>query len=136
MDEFFLLQKYMIYFVDRWPNKRKSFEQWKFKNKPHQLILEALRKKKEKCYYCEEKLDRYTKDHIIPRCRGGSKIEDNIVYACKRCNTLKDNMTIGEFLNVLFVEFTSPGKFSLKYSLTKETIKKMIINISKLKSLS
>ena len=47
------------------------------------------------CGYCgrsfrEEKL---TRDHILPRSRGGKDIWTNVVTACKSCNNIKDNMT-------------------------------------------
>jgi 5-methylcytosine-specific restriction endonuclease McrA len=38
----------------------------------------------------EAKLSR---DHIIPRSRGGKDIWTNVVTACKACNCHKDNMT-------------------------------------------
>lgn len=47
-----------------------------------------------KCAYCEIPLNdtNLTRDHFIPRSKGGSKAAgDNIVPCCARCNNRKDN---------------------------------------------
>lgn len=43
------------------------------------------------CQYCgdEYKTSQLTFDHVIPRCKGGRTTWDNIVTACRRCNTIK-----------------------------------------------
>lgn len=38
-----------------------------------------------------------TQDHLLPRCRGGSDTQDNIVPACFRCNRAKGEMTLEEY---------------------------------------
>jgi 5-methylcytosine-specific restriction endonuclease McrA len=45
------------------------------------------------CLYCGgEFLDRdLTRDHVLPRSRGGSDEWDNVVAACRRCNHRKGN---------------------------------------------
>ena len=45
------------------------------------------------CLYCGgEYLDReLTRDHVMPRSRGGSDEWDNVVAACRRCNHRKGN---------------------------------------------
>jgi hypothetical protein len=57
------------------------------------------------CPYCGQTMDievhdRYpTRDHILPRCRGGrADGSGNIVIVCFACNNAKDNRTLGEFL--------------------------------------
>lgn len=40
------------------------------------------------CYYCSSKLD-LTVDHLIPRIRGGPDEADNLVWACRPCNSSK-----------------------------------------------
>lgn len=40
------------------------------------------------CFYCEENSGS-TKDHIIPRSRGGSNDFRNTIQCCKLCNTFK-----------------------------------------------
>lgn len=42
------------------------------------------------CFYClreiEERSDNNTRDHLIPKARGGTNKIDNLVLACKPCN--------------------------------------------------
>ncbi|MEM1135225.1 MAG: HNH endonuclease [Bacteroidota bacterium] len=45
-----------------------------------------------KCVYCSSK-DNLTIDHVLPRSRGGSTSWNNLVTACKTCNSRK-----GDFL--------------------------------------
>ncbi len=47
------------------------------------------------CLYCGEQfnVERLTRDHIIPRSRGGKECWTNLVAACRRCNQRKDNRT-------------------------------------------
>lgn len=40
-----------------------------------------------KCQYCGGRAE--TVDHLIPRSRGGPHTWENVVAACKRCNTMK-----------------------------------------------
>ncbi len=48
----------------------------------------------ETCYYCQQKAARteLTMDHIVPLVRGGRSTKDNLVTACKSCNTKKRTM--------------------------------------------
>jgi hypothetical protein len=45
------------------------------------------------CQYCLKKIPytTATRDHLIPRSRGGGNSDDNIVLSCKKCNTKKSN---------------------------------------------
>ena len=66
------------------------------------LVWSAFR-----CNYCNRPVfsnaakprHRLTKDHIVPLCRGGVDLIENIAIACWRCNCLKGNKTATEFLN-------------------------------------
>lgn len=49
------------------------------------------------CVYCGEKGD--TIDHVIARTKGGTDDADNLVCACKLCNTQKNNRDLVVFLN-------------------------------------
>ncbi len=51
-----------------------------------------------KCGYCACKLTlgTVTKDHVVPRSKGGQDVLTNVVSACKRCNTRKADKTPGE----------------------------------------
>lgn len=50
------------------------------------------------CLYCGGSFqDRdLTRDHVVPRSRGGSDVWDNVVAACKRCNHFKGNRLLGD----------------------------------------
>lgn len=43
------------------------------------------------CQYCSTKVSKYsaTIDHVVPKSRGGKNTWDNLVLACKECNTIK-----------------------------------------------
>lgn len=47
------------------------------------------------CQYCGKKprKDEITIDHVIPQSRGGRSIWENVVLACFRCNSKKNNKT-------------------------------------------
>lgn len=42
-----------------------------------------------RCQYCGAAAENL--DHVIPRSRGGSHTWDNVVAACRRCNSRKEN---------------------------------------------
>lgn len=42
------------------------------------------------CYYCGS-TERLSIDHLIPKDRGGPDDADNLVWACRRCNSSKSN---------------------------------------------
>ena len=48
-----------------------------------------------RCLYCGEQFSRsdLTRDHVLPKSRGGTDRWENVVAACKRCNWQKDNRT-------------------------------------------
>lgn len=69
---------------------------------------------KRACFYCERTFSRLlpgemdnepmvlrTKDHVIPKSRGGNDTAKNIVIACEKCNRLKGNMFPEDFLSFL-----------------------------------
>lgn len=66
-----------------------------------------------RCWYCYkplsllegENIEIATKDHQIPRSRGGSDRIDNIVPACFDCNRRKGNMTEEEFRSAVSTAF-------------------------------
>jgi hypothetical protein len=49
------------------------------------------------CTYCGNADVPLTRDHVIPRARGGSNRPSNLVLACKDCNTRKDATPVEEF---------------------------------------
>ena len=50
------------------------------------------------CGYCGLKFhsNQLSRDHIIPRSRGGLDVWHNVVAACKHCNCKKDDMLLSE----------------------------------------
>jgi 5-methylcytosine-specific restriction endonuclease McrA len=51
-----------------------------------------------RCQYCGNKfaIEELSYDHVLPRSAGGKTVWENIVTACKTCNSKKDNMTCDE----------------------------------------
>src|SRR5438105_2885390 len=49
-----------------------------------------------RCWYCglDTLVDGPTHDHPTPLSRGGSDVFDNLVLACKHCNSEKGNMDV------------------------------------------
>lgn len=39
-----------------------------------------------------------TKDHIIPKIKGGNKLKNNVVWCCVLCNQLKSSMSYRDFV--------------------------------------
>ena len=56
-----------------------------------------------RCCYCGEKV-KLSIDHLIPRILGGVDCSDNLVYACKTCNSSKGKKDLMEWMD-------SKGKF-------------------------
>ncbi len=44
------------------------------------------------CHYCGQRSAHLTMDHLVPLARGGRSTRDNIVCACKTCNTRKRSL--------------------------------------------
>jgi 5-methylcytosine-specific restriction endonuclease McrA len=47
-----------------------------------------------RCQYCGSPAESI--DHVVPRSRGGSHAWDNVVAACRRCNTRKEDRLLHE----------------------------------------
>lgn len=52
------------------------------------------------CAYCNTRLTRrsVTRDHVVPRSKGGSNGPDNLVPCCQPCNLQKSNKPLWKFL--------------------------------------
>jgi HNH endonuclease len=50
----------------------------------------------EPCYYCGGVPN--SVDHVIPRSKGGDDTRGNLVPSCFRCNQMKSNLTMAEFV--------------------------------------
>jgi len=55
------------------------------------------------CFFCNEK-GNLSIDHDIPLSRGGGDGIDNILPACRSCNSKKNNKTASEYIEFLFRE--------------------------------
>lgn len=66
------------------------------------------------CYYCERKFGteamQMTKDHIIPKSRGGNSSTVNKVYCCLQCNLLKSDFVPGELIRQITNYLTGKRK--------------------------
>lgn len=51
-----------------------------------------------KCSYCHCNPPKLTQDHIVPLSKGGTHTMDNVVPACIRCNCIKGNKDLADFL--------------------------------------
>jgi len=57
-----------------------------------------------RCAYCGAEKP-FTKDHIIPRSRGGTDDASNLVWCCVSCNSKKGTRTPGEAgMPIIYVE--------------------------------
>jgi 5-methylcytosine-specific restriction endonuclease McrA len=64
------------------------------------------------CQYCGKKKSNpreLTFDHVLPKCQGGKTNWKNIVTACKKCNSKKDDKTPEQARMVLLSEPVKPG---------------------------
>lgn len=69
------------------------------------------------CYYCGKTAN--TKDHVIPKSRGGLNTKDNIVPACEHCNNMKGSRTEEEFRayteQLMWLEYEREREHKLQY---------------------
>lgn len=56
-----------------------------------------------KCGYCFREINKHhlTIDHIVPLAQGGSDSLVNKILCCRKCNELKGDMTVDEWLEYL-----------------------------------
>lgn len=84
---------------------RNQIRNSKKKNLPATLTKEEweniLEKHNYSCVYCGISNVPLAQEHWIPMSKGGGYTVDNIVPACKRCNSRKHTMTGDEFLAIL-----------------------------------
>jgi 5-methylcytosine-specific restriction endonuclease McrA len=55
-----------------------------------------FRRNEFRCQYCGRKDVALTLDHVMPKSRGGEESWENLVAACKPCNTKKGNRALAE----------------------------------------
>jgi len=50
------------------------------------------------CVYCgDNNRKTLTLDHVVPQSKGGKDTWDNLVTACRKCNSEKSNLTLEEY---------------------------------------
>lgn len=84
------------------------------------------------CYYCERPFNETrfkTKDHLIPKSKGGNDTSENLVNCCAHCNHWKDNMLLEEWLD--WVEFPLKEDDRIYSFFPSEVIPSIIKNIKK-----
>lgn len=64
------------------------------------------------CCYCAQRF-RYselTREHIIPRCKGGEDRWSNCATACRSCNQAKGSLDVAQFRDLVYVPYV-PCRF-------------------------
>ena len=79
--------------------RRKSFLMKATGSFTTEQILKLCTYQRNKCYWCGEKMEKYTIDHYHPISKGGSNDISNIVLSCRKCNCSKNNMSPYLFAN-------------------------------------
>ena len=66
------------------------------------------------CCYCGKPLSRtdFSREHVLPKSRGGSNKKVNKLPCCKPCNNEKGAMTLDEYMN--WLERFKPTNWSMK----------------------
>lgn len=49
----------------------------------------------------ERRGDARTSDHVVPKSRGGSNRDDNLVIACHRCNQARGDLSVADWWAVV-----------------------------------
>lgn len=71
-------------------------KRWIPKDRPMRTRFYLLKKFRFTCFYCGRKSPEAELqiDHIIPRARGGTDAEENLVVACRECNIGKSDILL------------------------------------------
>jgi hypothetical protein len=59
------------------------------------------------CAYCGERFDKrhLTRDHVVPRSKGGANTWQNCVTACHECNQDKASLDVTDFRPLVYVPY-------------------------------
>ena len=86
-----------------------------------------------RCCYCERRFDEKlirTKEHIIPKSKGGKNNLRNLIYACIECNSLRGNMDFNVFKEYLNNILDNNRAIKIKsYSFNRIDLIKILHNI-------
>jgi 5-methylcytosine-specific restriction endonuclease McrA len=87
-----------------------------------------------RCCYCERKFDEKllkTKEHVIPKSKGGDNSKYNLVWACVECNCFRGNKDFVEFKELITNILNNNRSIKIKnYTFNRIDLTKMLKNIS------
>ena len=65
--------------------------------------IKVMHRDKQTCQYCGELVDweTYTLDHINPKTLGGDNALENLVVACRSCNSTKNSRSLYDFRKIM-----------------------------------
>ena len=63
----------------------------------HLVRRKTERRRRQKCVYCGITTIKLTRDHVIPKSKGGTNAPENMVWACLACNLSKAARTPEEW---------------------------------------
>lgn len=78
-----------------WKNERQPSA--KRRDIPHKLRRAIFERDHYRCRYCGDFKGGLTLDHVMPVSRGGTDDLENLVTACKSCNSRKKTKTLDEW---------------------------------------
>jgi len=69
----------------------------------YRIVRKILRNIDPRCRYCRrvQKSSRLSLDHIVPLCRGGLDVPENVTLACEFCNFCKSERMLDEWIRDL-----------------------------------
>lgn len=92
-----------------------------------------------KCSYCGQ-INNLALDHIFPKKLGGTDVGDNLIYACKSCNSSKGKKDLmewmeykEEFLPLMIIRRYL--KLTINYCIENDLMEQEVIKISELSNL-
>lgn len=92
----------------------------RFYRPPSPSLRNLKRRDKNTCQYCGKTElasgEKWTRDHIFPRSRGGEHIWENLVLSCSTCNNRKGDLTPSEAKMTLLTKPWVPTKWQIEHS--------------------
>ena len=84
------------------PKKEKSPNRHRVLYKTERGLISWCKIKKQgaECHYCGMFTKQPTRDHVVPKSKGGRLNTDNVVIACVHCNANKADRSYDEFMSL------------------------------------